>query len=118
MSVYQSYTDLLASEPSGTTADDLATDFVQSQLGSAARNVTYTGSTDAIFDVDSFDIAELAPGTASVSFADGLMLSSGGFLDDVNNSAGFTVSHSQPGDPQLTNVAAAAFARAGTTNDA
>lgn len=118
MSVFQSYTDILAAAPSGTTADDLAADFVQSQLGGAAANVSYTGSTDAIFDVDSFDIAGLVPDAASVSYSDGLMLSSGGFVDDLNNNAGFSVDLGQPGDPQLSAVAAAAFSGAGTTNDA
>lgn len=52
MSVFQSYTNILAAAPSGTTANDLAADFVQSQLGAAAANVSYTGSTNASFDVD------------------------------------------------------------------
>lgn len=46
------------------------------------------------------------------------MLSSGGFVDDLNNNAGFSVDLGQPGDPQLSAVAAAAFSGAGTTNDA
>jgi hypothetical protein len=96
--------------PDGNTLADL---FLRSELGNCVSNVTYTGSTNAAFLVDSFQIAG-----AGIDFTGGLLLSSGAYPGPTNTDHGFSVTHNTLGDADLGQVATNAFGGAGETNDA
>jgi hypothetical protein len=92
---------------------DVAHVYLESVLGSAISNVSYTGSNDAAFLVNDFQIAG-----ADIDLSGGILLSSGGYPGPVNTESGFSVSHGTAGDSDLNALATAAFAGAGTTYDA
>lgn len=94
----------------GSAAAEL---YLDSVFGSSVSNVSYTGSDDAGFLVKDFVIAG-----AGIDYQSGILLSSGAYPGDFNSSPDFSVANGQPGDADLDAVATAAFAEAGTTNDA
>ncbi|WP_422049024.1 choice-of-anchor L domain-containing protein [Shimia sp.] len=102
-----------ANEFGVASGSDVAELYLQSILGGAISNVTYTGSENAAFLVKDFEI----PGVG-IDFEGGVLLSSGGFPGPSNTSTDFSVSHNAPGDSDLSAVARDAFDGAGESLDA
>ncbi|MDW0360249.1 choice-of-anchor L domain-containing protein [Halomonas venusta] len=87
--------------------------------GGIATNVTYTGSSNAAFWVDNFEILpEEGFELPAYQYGQGIMLSTGGFPGSENTTTGDSVNHGEPGDSDLTETALEAFPGAGSTNDA
>ena len=92
--------------------NDVAELFLKSEIGNCISDVTYSGSGNAAFLVNSFSIP------SAFELEGGIFLSSGGFPGSSNTVGSSTVSHGTAGDADLTSTAAAAFSGAGATRDA